>query len=142
MNISNTKIRKTAAFSTHMAVQLCSHMISRGEIVKKVVSESGLPLTRLAQKLGISRGVLYNDFDNPEMSFDRILAIGKILGHDFSQDFKDLPSGLVQAVNGSTTATVLQLNECQAKLLNMQEKLIEALQTIDRYRVKYGADTA
>jgi hypothetical protein len=117
-------------------------MISRGEIVKKVVSESGLPLTRLAQKLGISRGVLYTDFDNPEMSFDRILAIGKILGHDFSQDFKDLPSGFVDVVNGSTMHTVSQLNECQAKLLSMQEKLIEALQTIDRYRLKYGADTA
>ena len=117
-------------------------MVSRGEIVRKVVQESGLPLTRLAQKLGISRGVLYTDFDNPQMSFDRILAIGKIIGHDFSQYFRDLPAALVEAVNGGSTPTVLQLQECQAKLLTTQEKLIEALQVIDRYRIKYGSDTA
>jgi hypothetical protein len=142
MNINNAKTRIYAAFSAQAAIQLCGTMISRGQIVKRVVLEHGLPLTRLAAKLGISRGVLYNDFDNPEMSFDRILAIGKILSHDFSQDFKDLPLGLVQAVNGDTTPTVFQLNECQSKLLSVQEKLIEALQTIDRYRLKYGTDTA
>ena len=117
-------------------------MVSRGEIVKKVVQESGLPIARLAQKLGVSRGVLYTDFDNPEMSFDRILAIGKIIGHDFSQDFRDLPSGIVETVNGGSLHTVLQLHECQAKVQTLQEKLINALELIDRYRLKYGPDTA
>jgi hypothetical protein len=142
MNKINTITSIVAAFPEHMAVQFCSRMISRGEIVKRVVQESGLPVTRLAQRLGISRGVLYNDFDNPQMSFDRILAIGKIIGHDFSQHFRDLPAALVEAVNGAAAPTVLQLQECQSKLLTTQEKLIEALQIIDRYRVKYGPETA
>lgn len=117
-------------------------MISRGEVVRKVVQESGIPLTRVAQKLGISRSLLYLDFANPEMSFDRILAIGKLLSYDFSQDFRDLPPALVEVVNGAPVPSSLQLQECQSKLLNTQEKLIEALQIIDRYRIKYGSDTA
>jgi plasmid maintenance system antidote protein VapI len=120
------------------ASQFCTAMDSRGEIVKQVVSKSGVTITRLAEKLNISRTQLYADFSNPEMSFDRILAIGKILRHDFSKDFKALPPALVEMVNGVEAPTASQLQECQSKLVSVQERLIDAMTENARYRALYG----
>lgn len=117
-------------------------MASRGEIVKRVVQESGFSVTRLAQKINISRAQLYLDFANPEMSFDRILAIGKVLRHDFSQEFKDLSTELVNLVNEEPGVYARQLHECQGRLLSLQDQLIDALRTIDRYKQRYGPDAA
>ncbi|MGI4833309.1 MAG: helix-turn-helix domain-containing protein [Janthinobacterium lividum] len=115
-------------------------MQARGEIVKKVVQESGLSVSRLAQKIGISRAQLYNDFSNPEMSIDRILAIGRVLHYDFSEQLRDIPRTLVQAMNGQPGPAAFQLQECQEKLLEVQSQLITALQTLDRYKSKYGPE--
>jgi hypothetical protein len=119
-------------------------MTSRGEIVKKVVQESGVSVTRVAQEIGISRAQLYVDFSNPEMSYDRIIAIGKFLRHDFSQDFKDIPNGFITLEIGDGSpyegAVGRQLSECRDKLMTMQEQLIDALQLLDRYKQKYGTD--
>lgn len=120
------------------AVQFCRTMASRGEIVKKVVKESGISVTGLARKISISRAQLYLDFENPEMSFDRILAIGKVLRHDFSQDFKDLPSGLISLVNEEPAQYVAQLNDCRNKLLTTQGQLIDAMNELAQYKKKYG----
>jgi hypothetical protein len=125
-----------------LAAQFCATMSSRGEIVKKVVVESGFTISRLAARLGISRTQLYADFTNPEMSFDRILAIGRILHHDFSKDFKELPDTLVELFNGTPAPTASQLQECQSKVVALQDRLIDALDTIARYREKYGPEPA
>lgn len=118
----------------------CRTMASRGEIVKKVIQDSGFSVTRVAEKIRISRAQLYIDFANPEMSFDRILAIGKVLNHDFSQEFKDLSPGLVSLVNEEGAPYAAALNECRDKLLDTQEKLITAMQELNQYRQKYGPD--
>lgn len=111
-------------------------MSHRGEIVEKAVRASGLSITRLANRLGISRTQLYDDFGNPEMTLDRIVAIGKILHHDFSEDLRDLPAGLISAPASSSG----QLQDCQSKLLVVQDQLIKAMTTIARYREKYGPE--
>ena len=129
------------ALAGHFTGQFCRTMASRGEIVQQVVRESGFSVTRLAQKINISRAQLYLDFANPEMSFDRILAIGKVLRHDFSQEFKDLSPELVNLVNEEPGLYVRQLQECQGRLLSLQDQLIDALRTIDRYKQRYGPDT-
>ncbi|GAB3334206.1 helix-turn-helix domain-containing protein [Hymenobacter humi] len=115
-------------------------MASRGEIVKKVVQESGISVTRLAQKINISRAQLYIDFSNPEMSFDRILAIGKELNYDFSQVFKDIPAGIVSLVNEEPSPLSQELSLCRDKLMLTQEQLIQAMQELSAYKKKYGTD--
>ena len=65
-------------------------MQHKGEIVEKAVRQSGLPLTQLAKRMGKSRRWLYNAFDNPTLSIDLILNIGKIIHYDFSNDIDDL----------------------------------------------------
>jgi hypothetical protein len=43
-----------------------------------------MPLTQLAKKLGKSRRWIYNAFENPMLSIELILEIGKLIHHDFS----------------------------------------------------------
>lgn len=114
-------------------------MASRGEIVHQVIRESGISVTKLAEKIRISRAQLYQDFTNPEMSFDRILAIGKVLKHDFSQDFKELSGSLISLVNEEPAPYVRELDDCRNKLLSTQGQLIEAMSELARYKQRYGA---
>jgi hypothetical protein len=65
-------------------------MQHRGEIVEKAVRQSGIPLTQLTKKLGKSRRWIYNAFENPNLSLDLISEIGKIIHHDFGNDFLEL----------------------------------------------------
>lgn len=65
-------------------------MQHKGEILEKAVRESGMPLTKLTKKLNKSRRWIYNAFENPNVSIDYILEIGKIIHHDFSEDIAEL----------------------------------------------------
>lgn len=140
MDKYNYSLLNSVVLAGQLSVQFCPTMASRGEIVKKVVQESGLSISRLAQKINISRAQLYLDFANPEMSFDRILAIGKVLKHDFSQELKELPADLVNLVNEEPASYVRELQECRGQLVSVQSQLIEAMRTVARYREKYGPE--
>ena len=67
-------------------------MQHKGEIVEKAVRQSGIPLTKLVGRLGKSRKWIYNAFENPQLSLDVILEIGKIIHYDFSNEIKELNS--------------------------------------------------
>lgn len=62
----------------------------RGEIVDKVVRQSGFALNRLAKRLKISRNTLYNRFKDPELKDDFILDVGDIINYNFKRHFPDL----------------------------------------------------
>lgn len=62
----------------------------RGEIVDKVVRQSGFALNKLAKRLKISRNTLYNRFRDPELKDDFILDVGNIINYDFRRHFPDL----------------------------------------------------
>ncbi len=59
-------------------------MEHRGEIVEKAIRESGIPITTIAKRLGKTRQWLYLLFDNPLVPLDTVIAIGRIIYHDFS----------------------------------------------------------
>ena len=65
-------------------------MQHKGEIVERAVRQSGIPLTKLVGRLGKSRKWIYNAFENPQLSLDAILEIGKIIHYDFSDEIKEL----------------------------------------------------
>ncbi len=65
-------------------------MIHRGEIVERVVRNSGIPLTRIAARMNRSRRWIYNAFETSDLSLDLILEFGKILHYDFSADIPQI----------------------------------------------------
>ena len=58
--------------------------------MEQAVRQSGYSLTKLTQRLGKSRRWIYHAFENPILSIDVILEIGKIIHHDFSDEIIDL----------------------------------------------------
>lgn len=67
-------------------------MEHRGEIVAEAIRESGYSITALAEKLGRSRRWMYQAFENPQLSLDMVLEIGKIIHVDFTDRIKSLKS--------------------------------------------------
>jgi predicted transcriptional regulator len=63
-------------------------ILHKGEIVEKAVRNKRFPITLLAERLGLSRRHIYNIFNNPDVSLDLILKIGKIIQYDFNDDLK------------------------------------------------------
>jgi hypothetical protein len=65
-------------------------MEHRGEIIEKAIRNSGMPLTSIARKMGKSRQWIYLLFQNPNVSLNIVVKIGKIIYYDFSSEIKDL----------------------------------------------------
>ena len=67
-------------------------MEHRGEIIEKAIRNSGIPLTSIARKIGKSRQWVYLLFQNPNVSLNIVVQIGKIIYYDFSDEIKGLPT--------------------------------------------------
>jgi hypothetical protein len=100
-------------------------MIHRGEIVEKVVRRSGLSLTKLANKLEISRKTLYNKFDSASLSYRFIQEIGRAIHYDFSLDFPEMPKE--DHAIGKKDNDLISLESKYSNLLEKHIKLLEIL---------------
>ena len=67
-------------------------MKHKGKIVEKAVRESGISITKICKKLGKTTRWMYYTFENPDVSLDYIIKIGKIIHHDFSSEIKEYSS--------------------------------------------------
>jgi len=103
-------------------------MQHKGEILEKAVRDSGMPLTKLTHRLKKSRRWIYNAFENPNVSIEYILEIGKIIHHDFSDDIIDLKKYRNMSVamqleeNGSDSENNNTIEYWKNKYLNLLEK--------------------
>ncbi|QIX60904.1 hypothetical protein HER32_06810 [Hymenobacter sp. BT18] len=110
----------------------------RGEIVKKVIDESGYTVSWLAGKINRARSQLYVDFQNPLLSIDVILSIGKAIKHDFSKEFREIPFNPIAAQeNAPGYSTAYQ--QCRDELVEAQRKLIQAMNELEEYRRTFGS---
>jgi len=111
-------------------------MKHRGEIIEKVVRESGIPISIIAKSLKKSRQFVYNIFGNPNVPVDIIVSIGKITHHDFSQEFKDLIVAPKKYKVVPSTETLNEddqnndANHWRTKYLEVLEKYNQLLQEI------------
>lgn len=65
-------------------------MTHRGQIIEKIIRRSGYSLTKLAEKLGITRNTLYNKFKKANLNYRFIIRVGNIIKYDFSYDFPEI----------------------------------------------------
>ena len=77
-------------------------MKHRGEIIEKAIRESGIPLTNIAKKMGKTRQWLYLLFDNPNVSIDIVLEIGKIIHYDFNSEIEIFNNSQLLSDNSAT----------------------------------------
>lgn len=118
--------------------QLCG-MVHRGEIVEKVVRDSGYPIAKIAKRLGKSRRHVYNIFDNNRLNWDVIMQIGHIINHDFAKEFVELRNTtfvkaasvplIVQEANGPYVSKHRkEMDEYKTELEEIRAKYIELLE--------------
>ena len=75
--------------------------------MEKAVRESGYSITRLAEKMEVSRRHVYNLFESDKIDWDVIVQIGTIIKYDFSKDFKELVQfGPISHVNDPAGAYI------------------------------------
>jgi transcriptional regulator with XRE-family HTH domain len=65
-------------------------MIHRGQTVEKIVRKSGYSLTKLAERLDVSRNTLYNRFANANLGYRFIMEVGNVIHYDFTLDFPEI----------------------------------------------------
>lgn len=110
-------------------------MQHRGEIVEKAVRESGFSLTKLAQRMGKSRKWLYDAFENPNLSIEFVLEIGKIIHHDFSSTFSFSAPQIVseeQVVKSQTHHDEIAFwKDKYIQVLEENKRLLERLAQLD-----------
>lgn len=102
-------------------------MIHRGEIVERVVRNSGIPLTRIVAKMNKSRRWIYNVFETSDLSLDLILEFGKILHYDFSQDIPQLVNGKSVVSDVSSTYDAENVDYWKNKYYLLLEEYNELL---------------
>jgi transcriptional regulator with XRE-family HTH domain len=100
-------------------------MIHRGEIVEKFVRKSGYSLSKLADKLHISRNTLYNKFGSANLSYRFIQEVGVIINYDFSFDFPEMPKD--EQTTGKKSDMLRQIESKYSILLEKHIKLLEVL---------------
>lgn len=102
-------------------------MVHRGEIVEKVVRRGGYSLTKLAEKLRISRDILYNKFKDANLNYHFIIKVRNIIHYDFSLEIPELAkhteltdeNAIFNLVNEDSAR---ELYSMQAKYVSMLEK--------------------
>ncbi len=99
-------------------------MVHRVEIVEQAVRASGHKLSQLALKMGKSRKWLYDAFENPTLSIEHVLEIGRIIHHDFTQDIPELRRNY-QPSDTATKVEEVKWKDKYITLLEEHQKLLE-----------------
>jgi transcriptional regulator with XRE-family HTH domain len=102
-------------------------MVHKGQIVEKIVRQSGYSLTKLAERLGIGRNTLYNRFANENLSYHFIMEVGKIIHYDFAICFPEIKQeGYVM----EKEEKVIGLTSLESKYTNLLEKYSKLLELL------------
>lgn len=126
-------------------------MPHQGEILQEAIKNSGISITKIVDELGITRPTIYRKFKDDTLDGNFVNAVGKIIGHDFSDDFtvaqqSSLPfTGVVTrpAVSPPVSPRVSQAsqgdNDLSKQLLALQAKYIALLEAYNELLLKvYG----
>ncbi len=104
-------------------------MEHRGEIIEQAVRKSGMSLVTVSKKMGKSRRWLYLQFENPLVSLDVVLQIGKIIYYDFSDEIQLLKVKTIVAEqdDSSTLEEVVYWKEKYFKVMEEYHILLKKI---------------
>lgn len=103
-------------------------MQHKGEIVEKAIRESGYSLTHMAKKLNRSRRWMYLLFENPNVSLDLIIQIGKIIHYDFSDEIKELKKYKLQDPEQFVNESAANYKKTSEESEHWKNKYLELLE--------------
>lgn len=62
---------------------------NRGQLLKQLVADNGISISKLVKKVGISRSSFYNHIEDPNLSVDILIKYGQILHVDILELITD-----------------------------------------------------
>lgn len=95
----------------------------RGQLLKKAVKDSGIPVTTLIKRVHFSRTTYYNHIDNKDLPLDILVQYGKALGIDFSVNFPQL-----KHIESFTNKKPLNLEDAISEINYWKDKYYELLE--------------
>ncbi len=69
-----------------------------GNVLRKLIGDVGVPISRIAKELGVDRSTIYRMFDKADISIEFLLKIGKVINKDMSIFFPEI----IQTIQEST----------------------------------------
>ncbi len=103
----------------------------RGQVLAAVVEATGLNKEEVAVKAGYSRSSYYKHIDNPDLDFHILIAYGRAMKHDFTDEFPEMPRYLLQDPE-EPYPQPLTLDEAIRQRDYWKDKYIEMLEKYNR----------
>ncbi|HWC52057.1 MAG TPA: helix-turn-helix transcriptional regulator [Chitinophagaceae bacterium] len=70
--------------------------LNHGQVLAAAVEATGLNKEDVARKAGYSRSAYYKHIENPDLDFHILIAYGKAINHDFTNEFPEMPKYLLE----------------------------------------------
>ena len=96
-----------------------------------MVEATGLNKEEVAVKAGYSRSSYYKHIDNPDLDFHILIAYGRAMKHDFTDEFPEMPRYLLQDPE-EPYPQPLTLDEAIRQRDYWKDKYIEMLEKYNR----------
>lgn len=104
--------------------------IHRGAYVRKLIEESELTITEIADRLSVGRNTLYRWMENDRLPLTKMLKLAEVLSVDITPDFPK--AGKLKGHEKSSATETQQEEEIsvKAKYLSLLEKHAQLLEEI------------
>ena len=70
--------------------------LNRGQVLATAVGASRLSKEEVAKKAGYTRSAYYKHIENPNLDYHILMAYGRALKHDFTDEFPDMPKYMLE----------------------------------------------
>jgi len=105
--------------------------LHRGRILAAAVEATGLNKETVAIKAGYSRSSYYKHIDNVDLDFYILMAYGKAIKHDFTEELPEMPKYLLEDPEESYTKPV-SIEEAIRQRDLWKDKYLELLEKYNR----------
>ena len=105
--------------------------LNRGQILASVVEASNLTKEEVARRAGYTRSAYYKHIENPQLNYHILMAYGRALKHDFTEEFTDMPRYIMEEVS-ETYGKPKTLEEALNLLEQWKNKYLDLLEKYNR----------
>ncbi len=101
--------------------------LNRGQVLATVVEGTGRNKEDVAHKAGYSRSAYYKHIENPTLDYHILMAYGKAIRYDFTEEFPDMPKYIVEEP-GDNYSKPVTLEDAIQLLEKWKDKYLELLE--------------
>lgn len=105
--------------------------LNRGQVLATAVGASGLSKEEVAKKAGYTRSAYYKHIENPNLDFHILIAYGRAIKHDFTEEFPDMPKYMVEEPE-ETYGKPKSMDDALRLVEHWKHKYLELLEKYNR----------